>query len=53
MYSVAGTGPVELILTPVPGADPAGRSALQATMSRFAGIGRDLAGLLAAQATRR
>jgi len=41
--------PVELILTPVPGADPAGRAELQATMSRFAGIGRDLGGLLAAQ----
>jgi L-aspartate oxidase len=44
-------GPVELILTPVPGADPAGREELQATMSRYAGIGRDLGGLLAAQST--
>ena len=42
--------PAELILTPVPGADPAGRSAVQSTMSRSAGIGRDLVGLLAAQA---
>jgi L-aspartate oxidase len=46
-------GPVELILTPVPGADPVGRAELQATMSRFAGIGRDLGGLLAAQSTMR
>jgi L-aspartate oxidase len=46
-------GPVELILTPVPGADPAGRAELQATMSRFAGIGRDLGGLLAAQSSLR
>ena len=43
--------PAELILTPVPGADPAGRSTIQATMSRSAGIGRDLVGLLAAQST--
>jgi L-aspartate oxidase len=37
----------------VPGADPAGRAELQATMSRFAGIGRDRSGLLAAQSTLR
>ncbi|MEP6560609.1 MAG: FAD-binding protein, partial [Nakamurella sp.] len=43
--------PAELILMPVPGADPAGRSVLQATMSRFAGIGRDQVGLLAATST--
>jgi L-aspartate oxidase len=43
--------PAELILTPVPGADPAGRSAIQSTMSRAAGIGRDLVGLLAAQSS--
>ena len=39
----------ELILTPVPGADPAGRATLQAGMSRAAGIGRERTGLLAAQ----
>jgi len=43
--------PAELILMPAPAADPAGRGALQATMSRFAGIGRDQVGLLAALAT--
>jgi L-aspartate oxidase len=41
--------PAELILTPAPVADPAGRIELQATMSSSAGIGRDLPGLLAAQ----
>jgi L-aspartate oxidase len=41
--------PAELILTPAPVADPAGRTELQATMSSSAGIGRDLPGLLAAQ----
>jgi len=49
--ALAAARPAELILTPVPAADPAGRSLLQATMSRSAGIGRDLVGLLAAQAT--
>lgn len=39
----------ELVLMPPPGADPAGRIELQATMSSSAGIGRDLPGLLAAQ----
>jgi L-aspartate oxidase len=43
--------PAELILTAAPGADPAGRLELQATMSRSAGIGRDLVTLLAAQST--
>ena len=43
--------PAELILTPIPGADPAGRSLIQSTMSRSAGIGRDLVGLLAAQSS--
>ncbi len=43
--------PAELILTPVPGADPTGRSMIQSTMSRSAGIGRDLVGLLAAQSS--
>ncbi len=47
----ARSRPAELILTPIPGADPAGRVELQATMSRSAGIGRDLVGLLAAQST--
>ncbi len=41
--------PAELVLTPPPTADPAGRVELQATMSSSAGIGRDLPGLLAAQ----
>ncbi|MGS0687241.1 L-aspartate oxidase [Nakamurella sp. GG22] len=48
---LARSRPAELILTPVPGADPAGRTELQATMSRAAGIGRDLVGLLAARST--
>ncbi len=43
--------PAELILTPIPAADPDGRIELQGTMSRSAGIGRDLVGLLAAQST--
>ena len=49
--ALAAARPAELILTAVPGADPAGRAELQATMSRSAGIGRDLVGLLAAQST--
>jgi len=40
--------PAELILTPVPGSDPAGRTALQSAMSAGAGIGRDGIGLLGA-----
>jgi L-aspartate oxidase len=40
--------PAELILTPVPGSDPAGRTALQSAMSAGAGIGRDEIGLLGA-----
>ena len=40
----------ELVLTPAPGADPAGVDALQTAMSRFAGIGRDAAGLVTAAA---
>ena len=48
---LAGGRPAELILTPVPGADPAARGRLQAAMSRAAGIGRELIGLLAAQST--
>ena len=40
----------ELIPTPVPWADPAGRSGLQAAMSAHGGIGRDAAGLAAAAA---
>ncbi len=43
--------PAELILTPVPGAHPEGRMTVQSSMSRAAGIGRDLVGLLAAQST--
>jgi L-aspartate oxidase len=43
--------PAELILTAPPGADPAGRLELQATMSRSAGIGRDLVTLLAAESS--
>ncbi|MBM9466899.1 L-aspartate oxidase [Nakamurella sp. YIM 132084] len=35
----------ELLLTPAPAADPAGRAGLQAAMSAHAGIGRDAAGL--------
>jgi L-aspartate oxidase len=49
--ALATARPAELILTPIPGADPGGRTQMQATMSRSAGIGRDLVGLLAAQAT--
>jgi L-aspartate oxidase len=49
--ALSSSRPAELILTPVPGADPVGRSAIQSTMSRAAGIGRDLVGLLAAQST--
>ena len=45
--------PAELILTPVPGSDPAGRTALQSAMSAGAGIGRDQIGLLAASRRRR
>jgi L-aspartate oxidase len=37
--------PAELILTPMPGSDPAGRTALQSAMSAGAGIGRDASGL--------
>ena len=51
LHTAVTNGPVELILNPVPGADPAGREELQATMSRYAGIGRDLGGLVAAQST--
>ncbi|GAA2011999.1 L-aspartate oxidase [Nakamurella flavida] len=40
----------ELVLTRAPGADPAGLEALQNAMSRWAGIGRDAAGLAAADA---
>jgi L-aspartate oxidase len=47
--SAETSGPTELILTPPPTADPAGRAELQAIMSSSAGIGRDLPGLLAAQ----
>ena len=47
--SAATSRPAELIMMPPPGADPAGRLELQATMSSSAGIGRDLPGLLAAQ----
>ncbi len=39
--------PAELLLTPVPAADPAGRAVLQAAMSASAGIGRDEDGLRA------
>jgi L-aspartate oxidase len=42
------TYPAELILTPAPGSDPAGRTALQSAMSAGAGIGRDALGLLGA-----
>lgn len=49
--ALAAVRPAELILNAVPGADPAGRLELQATMSRSAGIGRDLVTLLAAQST--
>ncbi len=52
-FEVASSSPrpAELILTPVPGADPTGRSVIQSTMSRAAGIGRDLVGLLAARSS--
>jgi L-aspartate oxidase len=50
VLSAAGRA-AELILTPVPGADPAGRVRLQAGMSRAAGIGRELIGLLDVQST--
>jgi L-aspartate oxidase len=49
--TLATARPAELILTPAPGADPVGRLELQATMSRSAGIGRDLVTLLAAQSS--
>jgi len=49
--TLAAARPAELILTAAPAADPAGRFELQATMSRSAGIGRDLVTLLAAQST--
>ena len=45
--------PAELMLTAVPGSDPAGRTALQSAMSAGAGIGRDLVGLSAADRRRR
>ena len=51
--ALAAARPAELILTAAPGADPAGRLELQATMSRSAGIGRDLVTLLAAAVERR
>jgi L-aspartate oxidase len=49
--TLSAARPAELILTAVPGADPVGRLELQATMSRSAGIGRDLVTLLAAESS--